>query len=88
LPGASRGVGLSAPFMDGSAADIEEAPAFSAVDGEIVCTCGISGSTDTEPWDGTSAAAEAFAKLAGESTAALVARAPKSRHYAWLYASR
>ena len=61
---------------------------FSAAAGEIVCMCSITGSTYAEPWDGSNASAEAFAESAGESTAALVARAPKNHHYAWLYASR
>jgi hypothetical protein len=69
-------------------ADVEEAPTFSAADGEIVCTCSITGSTYAEQWDGSSASAEAFAKAAGESTAALVARTRKNHRYAWLYASR
>jgi hypothetical protein len=68
--------------------DVEGAPTFSAADGEIVCTCSITGSTYAEPWDGSSASAEEFAEAAGESTAALVARATKNHHYAWLYASR
>jgi hypothetical protein len=68
--------------------DVEDAPTFSAADGEIVCTCSITGSTSAEPWDGTRAAAEAFADVAGESTAKLVARTTKNHHYAWLYASR
>ena len=67
--------------------DVEEAPTFSAADGEIVCTCGITGSTYAEPWDGSRPSAEAFAESAGDSTAALVARTPKNHHYAWLYAS-
>jgi len=33
-------------------ADVEEAPTFSAADGEIVWTCAITGSTYAEPWDG------------------------------------
>jgi hypothetical protein len=69
-------------------ADVERAPTFSAADGEITCMCGITGSTYAEPWDGSSASAEAFAKAAGEDTAALVARTKKNHLYAWLYSSR
>jgi hypothetical protein len=68
--------------------DVESAPTFSAADGDIVCTCSITGSTYAESWDGSDASAEAFAKSAGDSTAELVARKPKNHHYAWLYASR
>jgi hypothetical protein len=68
--------------------DVEEAPTFSAADGEIVCVCAITGSTYAEPWDGSNLSAEAFAASAGGSTAALVARTAKNHHYAWLYASR
>jgi hypothetical protein len=68
--------------------DVEGAPSFSAADGDIICICGISGSTYTEPWDGNAASAETFAKSAGEATAALVARTPKNHHYAWLFAGR
>jgi len=80
--------------MDGAAlpsarrGDVEEAPTFSAGGGEIFCTCGITGSTYSEPWDGSTAFAEAFAKSAGASTAALVARTAKNHRYVWLYASR
>jgi hypothetical protein len=48
----------------------------------------ITGSTYSEPWDGTSASAEAFAQEAGETTASLVARTKKNHKYAWLYAGR
>jgi hypothetical protein len=69
-------------------ADVEEAPTFTSREGEIVCVCGITGSTYAEPWDGSRSAAEAFAQSAGEETAGLVRRTPKNHHYAWLYASR
>jgi len=68
--------------------DVEGAPSFSAADGEIICTCGITGSTYAEPWDGNPASAEVFAQSAGETTAGLVARTPKNHQYAWLFASR
>jgi hypothetical protein len=68
--------------------DVEGAPSFSAADGDIICTCGITGSTYTEPWDGKAASAEMFAQTAGETTAGLVARTPKNHQYAWLFASR
>jgi hypothetical protein len=68
--------------------DVEEAPSFSAADGDIICTCGITGSTYAEPWDGNAVSAETFAQSAGEATAALVARTPRNHHYAWLFASR
>jgi hypothetical protein len=79
-----RGAGLPAARRP----DVEEAPLFSAADGDIMCTCGITGSTYTEPWDGNAASAETFAQSAGETTAALVARTPKNHHYGWLFASR
>jgi hypothetical protein len=69
-------------------ADVEGAPRWSTTDGEIICTCGITGCEYTEAWDGSQGAAEAFAQSAGESTADLVARTPKNHHYAWLYAAR
>jgi len=69
-------------------ADVEGAPTWSTADGQIVCTCGITGSEYTEAWDGSHGAAEAFAQSAGESTGGLVARTPKNHHYAWLYAAR
>jgi hypothetical protein len=68
--------------------DVQEAPTFSSRGGEILCTCDITGSTYSEPWDGTSAAAEAFAQTVGEATASLVARTKKNHKYAWLYARR
>lgn len=68
--------------------DVEGAPSFSAGDGDIICICGITGSTYAEPWDGNAASAETFAQSAGETTAALVARTPKNHRYAWLFASR
>jgi hypothetical protein len=68
--------------------DVEGAPSFSAADGDIICTCDITGSTYVEPWDGNAASAETFAQSAGKATAALVARTPKNHHYAWLFASR
>ena len=68
--------------------DVEEAATFSAADGEIVCTCSITGSTYAEAWDGSNPSAEAFAESAGDSTAALIARTSKNHHYAWLYANR
>jgi hypothetical protein len=77
-----------AALPDARRADVETAPTWSTADGEIVCTCGITGSEYTEPWDGSHGAAEAFAQLAGESTGDLVARTPKNHHYAWLYAAR
>ena len=79
---------LAAAVPTARRADVEEAPTFSAADGEIICTCSITGSTYAEPWDGSSASAEAFAKAVGESTAALVARRKENHLYAWLYASR
>jgi len=68
--------------------DVEGAPSFSAADGDIICTCGITGSTYAEPWDGTAASAETFAQSAGQTTAGLVTRTPKNHQYAWLFASR
>src|SRR5439155_8978716 len=68
--------------------DVEEAPSFSAADGDIICTCGITGSTYAEPWDGNAVSAETFARSAGETTAALVARTPKNHYYAWLFGGR
>jgi hypothetical protein len=68
--------------------DVQEAPTFSSRGGEILCTCDITGSTYSEPSDGTSAAAEAFAQTVGEATASLVARTKKNHKYAWLYARR
>jgi hypothetical protein len=68
--------------------DVQEAPTFSSTGGEILCTCNITGATYSESWDGTSAAAEAFAQTVGEATASLVARTKKNHHYAWLYSSR
>jgi hypothetical protein len=65
--------------------DVEGAASFSAAGGDIICTCGITGGTYAEPWDGNAVAAEAFAQSAGETTAALVARKPKNHHYAWLF---
>lgn len=81
-------VTLGAALPPARRSDVEGAPTFSAADGEIVCTCGITGSTYAEPWDGSRASAEAFATLVGESTAALVARRKKHHLYAWLYARR
>jgi hypothetical protein len=69
-------------------ADVEEAPTFSAANGNIVCTCGITGSTYSERWDGSVTSAEAFAQCVAETTASLVIKAKKNHHYAWLYASR
>ena len=68
--------------------DVEGAALFSAADGDIICTCGITGSTYAEPWDVNTASAETFAQSAGETTAALVAQTPKNHDYAWLFASR
>jgi hypothetical protein len=68
--------------------DVEDGPRFSAGEGEIRCTCGITGSTYVEPWDGTAHAAEGFADYVGEMTADLVKRKKKHHHYAWLYATR
>jgi hypothetical protein len=68
--------------------DLEEAPRFSAAGHEITCTCGITGSTYIEEWDGSNAAALAFADAVGEATAGLVAKTKKHHHYAWLYSSR
>lgn len=66
--------------------DVQEAPTFSSRRGEIFCTCDITGSTYSEPWDGTSGSAEAFAQTVGEETAAVVAQTKKNHKYAWLYA--
>ena len=52
--------------------DVEDAPRFFSSEGEIRCTCDITGSTYIEPWDGTSPAAERFADYAGEMTASLL----------------
>jgi hypothetical protein len=68
--------------------DAQDAPAFSSRDGDILCTCDITGSTYSERWDGTTASAKAFAQEVGEATASLVARTKKNHKYAWLYASR
>ena len=68
--------------------DVQAASRFSSKDGEIVCTCSITGSTYTQPWDGSRSAAEAFAQSVGEDTADLVRRTPKNHQYAWLYAAR
>ena len=68
--------------------DVEDAPRFAASEGEIRCTCGITGSTYVESWDGSSGAAESFAEHVGEMTASLVAKTKKHHHYAWLYATR
>jgi hypothetical protein len=46
--------------------DVEEAATFLAADGEIVCTCSITGSTYAEAWDGRNPSAEAFAESAGD----------------------
>jgi hypothetical protein len=67
---------------------VQEAPAFSSRGGEILCTCDITGSTNSAPWDGTSVSAEAFARTVGNATASLVARKSKNHKYAWLYAGR
>lgn len=69
-------------------ADVAAAPTFSVADGEIVCTCGITGSTYSDSWDGSRDAATAFAYAVGQSTASLVARTKKNHKYAWLYATR
>jgi hypothetical protein len=69
-------------------ADVEQAPTFSALHDEILCTCGITGCEYSERWDGSAASAEAFAQAVGETTASLVRRTKKNHHYAWLYASR
>jgi hypothetical protein len=68
--------------------DVLAAPIFSADSGEIWCTCGITGSTYSEPWSGSSDDAKAFAEAVGESTAGLVKRTKKGHLYAWLYAGR
>ncbi len=67
---------------------MHESPTFSVHDGEIRCTCDITGSTYSEEWDGTTVSAEAFAQTVGEDTAALVSRTRKNHSYAWLYARR
>jgi hypothetical protein len=69
-------------------ADVEQAPTFSAMNGEILCTCGITGSSYSELWDGSATSAEAFAQSVGETTALLVRKTKMDHHYAWLYASR
>lgn len=69
-------------------ADVEHAPTFSAVNDEILCTCGITGCEYSERWDGTARSAEAFAQSVGETTASLVRKTKKNHLYAWLYASR
>jgi hypothetical protein len=68
--------------------DLEDAPRFSASEDEIACTCGITGSTYIEKWDGSEDAAMAFAGEVGETTAGLVVRTKKNHHYAWLYSAR
>jgi hypothetical protein len=68
--------------------DVKDAPTFSTRDGNILCTCDLTGSTYSQRWDGTTASAEAFAQEVGEATASLVARTKKNHKYAWLYASR
>jgi hypothetical protein len=69
-------------------AGVEAAPSFMADDATITCVCGITGSTYTEPWDGSSQSAEAFAEFAGEQTGSLVKPRKKNDHYAWLRATR
>ena len=68
--------------------DLQDAPRFSVSEGEIACTCGITGSTYIDTWDGTEDAALAFADEVGEATAGLVVRTKKHHHYAWLYSAR
>jgi hypothetical protein len=64
--------------------DVAESPRFSQSDREIICVCGISGSTHTADWDGREESALAFADHVGHETADLVTH---SRYYAWLRSS-
>jgi hypothetical protein len=66
-------------------ADLTGAAQFSATKSEIRCTCGVTGSTYAEPWDGSPVAAEQFAGDAAENTAYPIRTTP---HYAWLRASK
>jgi hypothetical protein len=75
----------AAHLPDARRSDVEQAPAFSVVGGEIRCTCRITGSTYFAEWDGSEAAAARLADEAAEGTAFLVTRTP---HYAWLRSSR
>jgi len=68
--------------------DVQDASTFSSKGGEILCICDITGSSYSEPWDGTSTSVEAFAQEVGQATASLVARTKKNHKYAWLYAGR
>jgi hypothetical protein len=68
--------------------DIESAPIFAETAGMIACTCQITGSTYTEPWDGAAYSAVEFARQAAESSASLVKKTKKNHHYAWLYSTR
>ena len=61
--------------------DVESAPHFTAFDGELRCTCDITGSTYTAEWDGTESEAMRLADEAADGTAHLVTRTP---YYAWL----
>ena len=60
---------------------VEQAPDFHVVDGEIRCTCGITGSTYSAVWDGSDETARHFADEAAHGTVLLVTRTP---YYAWL----
>jgi hypothetical protein len=64
--------------------DVAEAPSFEAGDGEIRCTCGITGSTYASGSDGTAEKAGALADEAAEGSAWLNKNTPR---YAWLRAS-
>ena len=61
--------------------DVEESADFSVADGEVRCTCRITGSTYTAEWDGSDATAVRLADEAADGTAYLVTRTP---YYAWL----
>jgi len=66
--------------------DVSDSALFSTTtNGEILCTCTITGSTYREEWEGTPEQALNFAVLVGEDTGELIR---DSRYYAWLRAQR
>jgi len=73
-----------APLPNSRWHEVERAPAFALAEGELECSCALTGSRYARPWDGSALAAEAFASHAGGLTARLIRETPRHR---WLLVS-
>ena len=72
-----------ASLPEGRSPEVAQAPRFSALEGEIRCECGITGSSYSAFWDGSDEAARAFAERAGRDSARLIRETPR---HGWLRA--